>query len=421
MKNRILLAIAALLIVLLVVVRYLFSEKMELFKKDVALYERQQLESFRREKENRIALLAKSDLKISQIFEKQFDESKAIIERDTSFTFLYLHGSVTYKFVSVRYIDCLNNKCIIDVRNDVNGKQISAKEKELEHKYGDVFTTWYPKLKDERLVVKASNASDCDSIFPGLYEISFNENIWNDFEKFMIVYIGETKESKIQNQRAESQYSGHVASTKGQLRSAVIPFFEEQLSSKRSQIISTQSETKTYNSPTLGSITYSVDRTSFDNSVFNEVADEAFEEQWKYNSLNTGAMPYAYCFGSSNYCDYYGCSKITVRTGGSDVLVTIKDRSGDVVRHGYINAGRTFSFNLPDGTYQVFFYSGTGWNPSKFMKNTSCGVLKGGFVSDEDVTKDDYISLYNQQMTYELIMQHNGNLSTQPSSKGEAF
>jgi hypothetical protein len=47
--------------------------------------------------------------------------------------------------------------------------------------------------------------------------------------------------------------------------------------------------------------------------------------------------------------------------------------------------------------------------------------LHGGFVSGEDVTKDDYISLYSQQMTYELILQQNGNLSTKPSSKDEAF
>ena len=55
------------------------------------------------------------------------------------------------------------------------------------------------------------------------------------------------------------------------------------------------------------------------------------------------------------------------------------------------------------------------------MKSTSCGNLHGGFVSGEDVTKDDYISLYSQQMTYELILQQNGNLSTKPSSKDEAF
>jgi hypothetical protein len=262
---------------------------------------------------------------------------------------------------------------------------------------------------------------DCSNYFPTLSEISFKENVWTDFEKFMITYNSETIESEIQNRQTENQYSSNVASTKSQLRSGAMSYFEEELSNRKSQFISAQSETKSYNSPTLGLITYAVNKTTFNMEAFQNFADDAFEKQWKDNSLYTGAMPYSYCFGSNNYCDKYGCSRITILTGSNDVLVTIKDRSGDVVRHGYITAGHSFSFNLPDGSYQTFFYSGTGWNPNKFMKTSSCGTLLGGFVSGEDVTKDNYISLYNQEMTYELIMHQNGNLSTLPSSKNEAL
>ena len=198
--------------------------------------------------------------------------------------------------------------------------------------------------------MKTNKSGDCSNFFPDLSEITYDENVWNDFEKFMIAYNSETREANIQNKQTEYEYFSNVSSTKNQLRSNVIKYFDEKLADRKRQIISTQSENKTYNSPTLGLITYTVNRTSFDKQAFQSVADDAFEEQWKYNSLNTGAMPYAYCFGSSNYCDYYGCSRITVTTGGSDVLVTIKDESGDVVRHGYIKSGHTFSFNLPDGT-----------------------------------------------------------------------
>jgi hypothetical protein len=55
------------------------------------------------------------------------------------------------------------------------------------------------------------------------------------------------------------------------------------------------------------------------------------------------------------------------------------------------------------------------------MPSSSCSYLKGGFVSNEDVTKDNYINLYSQIMTYELILQQQGNFSTKPSSKNEAF
>jgi hypothetical protein len=408
------------LILLVIWVRYEFKEKFEVFKTSVSQYESAQLENFKKEKESRVASLSNGDKKIYQLFTQQFDESKSISERDTSFSFLYLSESVKYKVASLKYIDCLNSKCLIDEQNEANQKLITSKETELAKKYGETFSLWYPKLKDEKLLKKVNKSGECSSFFPDLNEIYFYANIWNDFEKFMIAYNSETRESLIQNNQTENQYASNVASTKSQLRSGVMDYFDGKLSDRKSQILTTETETKQFNSPTLGLITYSVSKTSFDKQAFQNVADDAFEEQWKSNSLSTGAMPYSYCYGASNYCDY-GCSKISVRTGGADVLVTIKNISGEVVRHAYINGGYTFSFNVPDGQYQVFFYSGTGWNPNKYMKSTSCGTLHGGFVSGEDVTKDDYISLYSQQMTYELILQQNGNLSTKPSSKDEAF
>jgi len=421
MKNRILIGVALILIAVVIVVRYEFKQKFEVFKTEIANYESNQLDNFRKEKEKRIATLSSGDKKIFQFFTEQFDESKSISERDTTFSFLYLSETIKYKVASVKYIDCLNSKCVIDMQNEKVKELIDEKEKELEKKFGETFSLWYPKLKDEKLLKKVNKSGDCSNYFPDLSEISYDENAWNDFQKFMIAYNAETMDAVIQNKQTEYQYSSNVASTKSQLRSNVINYFDEKLSDRKSQIISSQSETKTYNSPTLGLITYNVNRTSFDKQAFQNVADDAFEEQWESNSLYTGAMPYANCFGSSNSCDYYGCSRITVLTGNTDALVTIKDRSGDVVRHGYINAGHSFSFNLPDGTYQVFFYSGSGWNPNKVMSSTSCGNLRGGFVSNEDVTKVSSHTLYNNEWTIELILQENGNLQTQPSSKGEAF
>jgi hypothetical protein len=420
MKNKILIAVAILLILLVIWVRFEFKEKFEVFKTSVSQYEATQLDNFKNEKESRIASLSNGDKQIYKLFTEQFDESKSISEIDTSFSFMYLSGSVKYKIASLKYIDCLNSKCLIDNQNEANQKLITSKETELTKKFGETFSLWYPKLKDDKLLKKVNKSGECSSFFPDLNEISFDTNVWNDFEKFMIEYNSETRESLIQNNQTDNQYASNVASTKSQLRSGIMDYFDGKLSESKSQILTTETVTKQFNSPSLGLITYSISKTSFDKQAFQNVANDAFEEQWKSNSLSTGAMPYSNCYGASNYCDN-SCSKISVRTGGADVLVTIKNIHGDVVRHAYINGGYTFSFNVPNGEYQVFFYSGTGWNPNKLMKSNSCGTLSGGFVSGEDVTKDDYISLYSQQMTYELILQQNGNLSTKQSSKDEAF
>jgi len=101
-------------------------------------------------------------------------------------------------------------------------------------------------------------------------------------------------------------------------------------------------------------------------------------------------------------------------------LVTIK-RGEAVVRHAFIKAGRSYTFELPDGTYQPFFYYGKGWNPEKVMKQTDCGTLKGGFLTNENFGKDSPQVLSNNILGYELILQQNGNFSTRPSNANEAL
>ena len=148
---------------------------------------------------------------------------------------------------------------------------------------------------------------------------------------------------------------------------------------------------------------------------------KALRDKYINNSLYTGATPYAYCYGGNKSCSEYGCSEIKVKTPyNSDVMVTIK-RGGVVYSHAYIKAGSQYTFELPNGKYQPFFYYGKGWNPNKEMAKTDCGTLKGGFIEDESFGKDDPQTLSNSILTYELILQKGGNFSTRPSNPEEAF
>ena len=89
-----------------------------------------------------------------------------------------------------------------------------------------------------------------------------------------------------------------------------------------------------------------------------EQKEKAEYDKFINKSLETDASPYGYCFGSDNSCNSDECSKISVTTPiNSDVLVTIK-KNGKVYRHTYIKAGRTFTFYMPNGNYQAFFYYG---------------------------------------------------------------
>ena len=151
--------------------------------------------------------------------------------------------------------------------------------------------------------------------------------------------------------------------------------------------------------------------------------DDVLNEENKIyldNSLSTGDMPYTQFYGKNYKCPYDQCSGIRVTAPGeSDIVVIIKrnNQNGKVVAHGYIKAGGTFQFDIPDGTYQTFFYYGEGWNPNKEMGN---GV-KGGFVKDEIFSKDNPQEIISGILTYVLQLQRDGNFQTRGSSRSEIF
>ena len=176
---------------------------------------------------------------------------------------------------------------------------------------------------------------------------------------------------------------------------------------------SSRTTSTAYEKPSSGGSGYHYDE---------EPVDELTEEDKRYlnNSLATGATPYAQSYGKNYRCPYSQCSGIKVTAPGeSDIVVIIKrnNSEGKVVAHGYIKSGGTYQFDIPDGTYQTFFYYGEGWNPNKDMGN---GV-KGGFVKDEIFSKDNPQEIYSGVLSYVLQLQRNGNFSTKGSNRGEVF
>jgi len=137
-------------------------------------------------------------------------------------------------------------------------------------------------------------------------------------------------------------------------------------------------------------------------------------------NLGHGQSPYAYCYGANNDCNFE-CSKISVKASyNSDVIVIIK-QNDSVIRNAFISKGRIYEFKLPNGSYQTFFYYGSDWNNEKYMKETSCGSLYGGFNDKEHFGKDSPQYLNNNILTYELVLQQNGNFSTKKSNLDETF
>ena len=153
-------------------------------------------------------------------------------------------------------------------------------------------------------------------------------------------------------------------------------------------------------------------------STYNSYGDEETDitkdnSPYMDNRLQTGASPYKNAKLSGNE------STIEVKTSAgdeNDVVVIIK-HNGKIVRNAYIRGGDSYQFSVPNGTYQVFFYGGKGWNPDKEMS----GGYTGGFVANESFSKDNAVTLDYQGLNYELILQRNGNFNTEQSSETEMF
>lgn len=115
-------------------------------------------------------------------------------------------------------------------------------------------------------------------------------------------------------------------------------------------------------------------------------------DEYRNNSLTTGAKPYASYFGKAqtgkNFIDFK-------TSGSSDYVAIVKRHSNNkYVNHTYIRGGDNARLYVPSGTYDVYFYSGSGWNP-----NMVVGQFTGGFVEGGTMQKDGPIQLVSETIT----------------------
>ena len=251
------------------------------------------------------------------------------------------------------------------------------------------------------------------------YQTAFETNTVAivDFYAFVDQYLGAKKRIGKYNrgilEKYNSKYKIQTAGMNSSMRSKL------KLKIKEKPLLTSNEVTEVFSGfkEGLGDISYSFNESEEDLTPLKGYVNEIYASYYASNSLYNGATPYKYCYGASN--NGYP-SKVNIKSGNSDVIVTIK-KEGKVYRHAYIKANSNYTFKVADGSYNVYFYYGKGWNPKKFMKNTNCGRLVGGFVSNVSVGKDMYLSLNNQYMTYTLTSVKNGNFSPKTSSINEAF
>lgn len=353
------------------------------------------------------------------LFGDYFKPDKAQFQKDTLISFFVYSSKIPIIKYDNSYYSCLVFKCESEIEKIKINAEVKKELESIKRDFGEEVENWYQKIGEDKFLNVLNVNENCTSFFEKTEKFVINNTAFKEFREFLSKAKKDKYSYQKQSEDSTTRLNSLVKKAKKSLTDSGREMLERQMGI--SNFLSERNIDLAFNGDILGKISYSLSIKEFEENKFNLILEDVYLEQYKENSLKNGAKPYSYCFGSSNSCGRHGCSQISVKTPyNSDVLVTIK-KNDKVYRHAYVRAGSSYVFNFSNGTYQAFFYYGKGWNPNKFMKNTSCGKLKGGFISNEHFGKDYPQNLYNQILSYELILQPNGNFSTKPSNKEEAF
>ena len=259
------------------------------------------------------------------------------------------------------------------------------------------------------------------------YQTAFETNTLaiNDFYDFTDEYFTSKNKIKKQNISFQKKYDKTYSKLTAGMNKSIRKKLKLKLEGKSFHVKKSVSKVFSGFKDGLGEISYSIDQYEDNLSLLKDYVNETYASYYSTNSLYTGSTPYKYCYGKNPYCSppygYAECSFIDViASSNSDVVVIIK-KNNRVYSHAYIKAGGSYRFKIGNGNFQTFFYYGKGWNPNKYIKNSSCGKITGGFVSNESLDKSDVIRLNNSSMSYTLYTVENGNFKPKASNKNEAF
>ena len=374
--------LAGTIILLFGVTYFIFSNKVKEAKVEIEKLELKENTQFLKSKKEVQSTFEEENKVDAHLFSGYYDESKGIVTRDTVISFFVYSEKLQIQGYGLEYLVCLNEKCNSLIENKRQEDVFESEFQKIENQFGENANQWLNKL-GKNVFFKFNDNEDCSSYFEDTKTYTVNKSAFREFLSFLNTYKEHKKITEQESQSQEYKFSTQLNKAKYGLNSSGKSILEGKI--QYNSPLSNIDKSFSFNGEILGVINYSFPSKTFNESSLQTAVDYAYEEQYKNNSLYTGAKPYSYCYGSNNSCSDYGCSRVDVSAGGSDVLVLIKDRSEKVVRHGYIRSGGSYQFNITNGSYQVFFYSGKGWNPNKFMKNTYCGELKGGFVSSESI------------------------------------
>jgi hypothetical protein len=349
------------------------------------------------------------------VFDDLFQISKATTNYDTIVSFFIYSNKLNIRKIDFEYINCIKLKSNSEATKNIADRKFDLAIEKLENEYGNLVNNLVSKIDRNKFFIDIPTEY-CSKYFENDLAYKFNPFAINEFRRLLNEYSLNKKNIEEKNKIIYKLYEDRLNQFKVDLNVKDQKLLDKYLST--STPILNDYQRFNFKSDRLGNFDYSIPANIIDEERLIEAINKINDEHYKNYSLNNGAMPYAYCYGSANF----GQSKITINAGNEDVIVTIKNLKNIVVRHVYVKSNRSFTLNVQNGRYNVFFYYGDGWNPKRIMPKTICGNLIGGFVNNEFTNKDpEIVDLFYSNLVYTLQIQSNGNFQTESCSKDAAF
>lgn len=394
------------------------SNRATQFQRDLRFIEHDKIVEFDVAYQSTMSDLRSDNIEAYRLFRDQFNREVAYIDDfETFFGIRY-----EYSYPSLEYVTCLEDDVKSQLVSDKNKAMYESRYNEYRERFGMSLDRFIDRLEGNGFNIVQETVNDCADYLDEREYYVFNEAYWRDIESVLMANSREQGRAAAHNFNTEEEFERDTRRMRNQLRAGYQSDFADQVEDSRDMILQEEENEISIETDYLGSWSSTSTRLVYQKNELDNIFERAEEAQWGSNNLWTGATPYSNCYGSNNSCTGLNCTVIEVTAGGQDVVVTIKNRSDRVVRHGYIRSGSTYSFDLPTGSYQTHFYSGRGWNPNMTHSEASCQNLRGGFVNGS-FSKDPDVEYLGsgRGLTYELRTRTGGNFSTRTSNSSEAF
>jgi len=234
----------------------------------------------------------------SYLFDQLFNFDKAISFKDSTISFFVYSDHIEVRLLDEKYLGRLHSKVkseAINKRTDVaHDKQVF----ELSKKHGATVQYWVSRISND-MFFDYFKQDECKPYFDNNNYYTIDPLAFSEFDRFLTAFKMCEEKVSLQNEIIIRNYQAELNNLKKGLSQDARGVMEQNLNDQSA--LKSVDESFTFNWSGFGNFNYSIPVKEIDHDYIDDAMNEVYAEQYKDYSLQNGAMPYGYCFVTSNY------------------------------------------------------------------------------------------------------------------------